>query len=363
MGQRSYQDFVVTTTGDTLRGNLIISGRAAVKLRQPGGGRAVFSPAEARSYGDKTGVIGLSQTVGVHGQPQFMVPLVQGPVSLFAGIDKQGDKAYFLQVPDTTYLIGISRQTAQLTFHRLLSDCSSLEFGTMQTQNRYPVTYQGLTRLIMDYNACTKPQETSRVVKSATNFKLSYGLKAGVNTGDFALSYEAYPGEVKDATGYQAGLFLEATNKTHFSLVLEAMYLALRGSYGPGIPSPSSPTYSRLIKIDYTQVQIPLLLRYTIGNHAVRPYVNGGVLYAMNISNQSVLMGRLAPTTTFSKESDIEGPAKYGLGLTGGTGMKIRLGALPELGLEVRYDYMRYNNFVLYNPKHTALRLDVSVGF
>jgi hypothetical protein len=328
------QDYIVTTAGDTLRGQILVSGKGkTVQLRQAGGQRIKFGPTEARSYGDAAGVMGVVQTVGPHGTPRFVRPLVQGPVSLYGGENSQGKKSYFLQIPDTTYLVEIPPQTAHLTFHRLLSGCKTLQFTSNETQRRYPIRYMGLSRLVMDYNACTQPQRPSRLIRSAAGLRLTYGLKAGLNVSDFGLSFDTYPAEQKQATGYQGGIFLRASNKTPFSLLLEANYTFLRSTYGPANYLNGPFSYNRTISIQYAQAQLPLLVRYTLGNGPVQPFLNAGGLYAINLSNKSVETERLTRPPFTKTQLPITTPEDGGFGFTAGAGTTIRYASLPELSL------------------------------
>lgn len=354
--QRPAQDYVVTTAGDTLRGRITVSfkGAGRVTLRQPGQPRARFSPAEARSYGDAVGVMGQSQAVGPRKTQQFMAPLVQGPVSLYGGYNANGAKRYFLQVPDTAYLVEIVPATAQLTFHQKLAGCSSLEFGSTAMHSRYPTNYAGLTRLVMQYNACTKPQQPSTLVKSPATVRIVRGLKAGVNVSGFALSYYAFPTPKTRSVGYQGGLFLRATNKTPFSIQVEALLSTLRSTYG-------QPSSARTVEVDYKQVQFPLLLRYTLGLGTVRPFVNAGALIGLNFDNKS--MDSYRSSSSPPRQDPITTLGTYGIGASAGIGATIRRTGLPELGVELRFDRMRYGNYVFFTPRHNSLRLDVSVGF
>ena len=336
----------------------------SIQLRRADGERIKLGPTEARSYGDAAGVMGVTRNVGPHGAPQFVVPLVQGPVSLYSGANSRGEGSYFLQVPDTTYLIEVKPEVAQLTFHRLLPGCATLQFGTNATQRRYPIRYSGLSRLVMDYNACSQPQRPSQLIKGAGGARFTYGLKAGLNVSDFELSFDPTPTEQKQATGYQAGLFLRASNKTRFSVQLEANYTYLRSTYGPvTVNNFGGSVLTRVVSIEYTQVQLPLLLRYTFGNGSIRPFLNAGGMFAINLSNKSVETERRSSQPPVESRQPITTPEDAGYGVTAGVGTTVRYASLPELSFEVRYDRLRYGNYVFFEPRHSSIHFDVSVGF
>jgi hypothetical protein len=236
-----------------------------------------------------------------------------------------------------------------------------MQFGTNATQRRYPTSYSGLSRLVMDYNACSQPQRPSQLVKGAGGVRFVYGLKAGFNASDFELSFDPSPAQQTRATGYQAGIFLRASNKTRFSLQLEANYTLLRSTYEPANNAGSIGT--RVVSIEYTQVQLPLLVRYTFGNGSMRPFLNAGGMFALNVNNKSVEAVKLSSRPLDEVRQPITTPEEIGLGVTAGAGTTIRYASLPELSFEVRYDRMQYGNYIYFRPQHTSIHFDVSVGF
>jgi Outer membrane protein beta-barrel domain len=320
-----------------------------------------FVASEIQSYGDQNGVLGKTLLVSPQQIPQLVRPLVTGPISLYSGRGADGKKGYFLQSPDSTYLVQIADPTAQLTLHRFLPSCPTLEFGTAKVQQRYPVNSVGLTRLTMEYNRCRHPQEPSNVQKHSDGIRLAYGIKAGINVSDFQLAYEPYPGERENRLGYQAGIFLRLYNKSRFSTIVEANYLSLRNKYRSST-STISLMEEREVTIDYQQIQIPVLLRYTGGSGMIRPYINAGILYGHNIRNTSadVLRRFSIPARVVNTPINM---AKYGVGWTAGIGTTIQRKNLPELGLEARYEQTKYAGYAYFTPIHTSVRLDVSIGF
>ncbi|MBD2769985.1 PorT family protein [Hymenobacter sp. BT664] len=211
----------------------------------------------------------------------------------------------------------------------------------------------------MDYNACTQPQRPSRLIKGAAGVRFAYGLKAGINVSNFAFPFNPSPAERKQAVGYQAGLFLRLSNKSRFSLLLEASYTHLRSTYeSANVPGSVFSTY--VVSIDYTQLQVPLLVRYTLGRGPIRPFLNAGGMFAINLNNKSVVTERdfsLPIERDFSQP--LTTPEDLGFGVTAGAGTTIRYASLPELSFELGYDSMRYGNYLLHNSIH----FDVSTSF
>ena len=354
--QKSPEDYLVTTAGDTLRGRIQQVGKHydKVRLRRAGTPPADFGPAEITSYGSTDGPIAVSRKVGAHGQPQFLVPLVAGTVRLFSGENDHAQRRFYLQPVDSATVVEVLPLTAQLTLARVLVGCPALEFGSDRLRNRYPYTTAGMSALVLAYNQCRQPQQPSTLVKRDNGLRISFGLKAGVNTSGFALSAFPYGGAQTSTTGYQGGVTLNVASHTPFSVQFEAVYIALRSEYEPqGTGANFISTH-----IHYSQVQVPVLLRYTFGHSKLRPYLNAGPSAGINFGNSSA-------NRYGSPASEINldlGTAAFGF--AGGGGVSVHQPSLPVLSLEVRFDEMiDYNHFVYYTPKHASLRLDFGIAF
>ncbi|WP_161599495.1 outer membrane beta-barrel protein [Hymenobacter nivis] len=358
---QSAPDYLVTTPGDTLRGRVQLIGKNYQKLNltRPGQPVQQFSAAEVLAYGNADGVARVSRLVGPQGAAQLLTPVVTGYVSLFSGQNTDGELRFYLQPADSAHVVEIAPATPELTYLRILPGCSSLAFGYGKVQVQYPYNRGGLTRLVNTYNACVRPQQASVAVKNPFKIRPSFGLKIGANASRFQLASASYGGEHQQFVGYQAGATLNLATRTRFSVQLEAVYLSLRSRYGPydvtayntGIPSNSLTT-----NVQYSQVQLPLLLRYTFGNGLCRPYLNAGPAYGRNFSNKST-------NSAGGIGSTVELPA-YSLGGVGGLGLVLARSGGPVLGLEARYDYMVGNKTMLSNtPIQQSARLDLSVTF
>ena len=358
LAQNSQPDYLVKANGDTLRGRvqLLGSGSSTVRLLRAGQPAADFSASEARSYGSAAGVGGVSKQVGPHGAPRFLTPLVAGYVSAYAGQNDEKEPRFYLQPADSTYAVEVSPGTAQLTYARQLVGCPQLEFGSNKIQSQYPYTSTGVSALVVAYNQCRFPQQATQRVQRDTGLRTSFGLKAGVNTSDFTVVSDDYRSSHTDALGFQAGVMLNVATRTHFSLQLEALYVKLQSSYSGGANSYNSGIQSNTLTthMRFSQLQVPLLLRYTAGHGKLRPYLNIGPSIARNFSNFSSYS--IPATLTTSREIPIE-LAPYSIGLAGGVGLNVQ-----RLSVELRYDRMVDNrDYISYTPKHTSLRLDIGV--
>ncbi|WP_055562267.1 porin family protein [Hymenobacter sp. AT01-02] len=364
--QRSAPDYIVTTAGDTLRGRIQIFGpqNQMVRLFREGAATAEFSPTEVRSYGDRSGQLGVSISVGPQGAPQFVVPLVQGYVSLYSGENERGKSHFFLQPADSAYLVPVPPTTARLAYLRVLSGCPSLDFAYSTTEKRYPYTEIGLKRLVTAYNECRQPQQTSRTLRN-TSARVAVGLKAGLNSSSFKYADDRYVGSHTNTIGYQAGVMFHLGSKTQFSVQGEVSYVALRSVYGPvNFPNGyAAYTTLRTLTVHYSQIQVPILFRYSFGHQNLRPYVNAGPVYGLNFQNKS---------TDSYQDSDKPAPntraytvaGSNSFGLSGGAGLLWQGTSFPNLSLEVRYEKMLdATGFYRSAPSHESLRLDLGIWF
>lgn len=353
-----------------MRGHIQLSGKGynTVRIARPGVPQAQFGPAEIQSYGTKGRSMKVSKVSGTGATPQFMLPLVEGYVSLYRGENAQGQKRYFLQQPGGAQLTEIEPLNNQLTLARALSGCATLDFGTDEFQRRYRYTTEGMTRLVMDYNTCRQPTQPSTVSRRPSGVRASLGLKAGVNVSRFDVQAQAYAGlgQQRDALGYQAGAMLNIATLTPFSVQMEATYMTLNSSYGPyeayagNIGYPSN-THS--LRIKYSQVQVPVLLRYSFGHGMLRPYLNAGPTVGFNFKNSSA---DTYPSTSTGLIAEPVQLGKSALGFAAGAGLTINNAPLPGLSLEIRYDRLGESTgsteYFSNLNRHSSLRFEVGIS-
>ena len=155
MGQ-SGPDYVVTATGDTLRGQVQLIGKNFQKINLTRAGQPVqqFGAAQVAAYGNANGVARVSKPVGARGPAQLLAPVVKGYVSLYSGQNTDGELRFYLQPADSAHVVEIAPATPELTYLRTLPGCPSLAFGYGKIQAQYPYNRGDLTRLVNTYNAC-----------------------------------------------------------------------------------------------------------------------------------------------------------------------------------------------------------------
>ena len=368
--QSAKQDYIVTTIGDTLRGRIQLSGKNGdlVRLARSGASLTAFGPAEAQSYGTSAGPMRVSKKSGVDAKPQFMLPLVEGYVRLYKAENEQSEKRYYLQLPGSAYVTEVEAVNNQLTLARSLPGCDALNFGTDEFQRRYAYSTDGMTRLVMAYNTCREPTKPSSISKRPSGLRASVGIKAGVNVSSFDVQAQAYAGlgQQRDALGYQAGVTLNISALTHVSAQVEATYMTLNATFGPYEAYASNvgfPSNSHTLRIKYSQIQVPFLLRYKFGNGVWRPYLNAGPTLGINFGNSSA---DTYPSTASGVVTEPVEVGKTALGMTAGGGVAIRAAA-SLISLELRYDRLGEStgttDYFSNLNRHESLRFDVGIAF
>lgn len=362
-------DFVVKASGDTVRGKIRKMAREEEPaiLLHDGTRQVSFSSADVSSYGEVNGPVFVKKRVGPQQQPVFLRPLIVGYLSLYSKTAGEVTR-FYLQPRDSAYAIEVVPATAQLTFHRLLGECPGLNLGTEQGRQRYPYTYQGMRRLVQDYNTCRMPEQPMLFVAPGTGWTVRWGLKAGINRTTFTEYEEVVESRANARNlGYQLGGTVHFQRRSHFSFQLEAMLLLLRGVSTPADVYTGTTLYSQTASVDikYFQLQIPLLLRYRFGNKNLQPYVNAGLSAGINGGKSTTLINRYQYANRLeTKETLQEKPDPLSFGYAAGLGVLFNPAAGPAFSLEARMDHMidRLRNSY-YRPRHTSLRLDLGIVF
>ncbi|GAB3296595.1 hypothetical protein GCM10027348_19060 [Hymenobacter tenuis] len=310
------------------------------------------------AYGDKTGVILVSHPIEARGTRQFMVPLLEGPVNLYSGSHKDGGTRFYIQPHDSAFVVEVAPATPRLAYIRVLSDCPSLDFTQSNIELRYRYSPLGVTTLVQEYNKCRYPQQSSKPISYPRGNYFQVGIKAGLHTTRFEFS-DIGPSQKQQEflLSYHAGLFFLFSSKRHLAMQLETVYMATAGGYGPvDVFNGYAPyTTTRTYSLRYSQLQVPLLLRYTGYGTGIRPYVNVGPLFSMNFNHRSEDILQNSNRTTPSK-TPLKTPDGGSLGAAAGVGVLIKRSSLPELSVEARIDRM-------IEYRQTAIRLDVGVVF
>jgi len=370
--QQSRQDYVVTTAGDTLRGRIQLTGRSAtvVRLHQQNQPTITYSAADLRSYGIGHTPLRVSLPVGrATGQPQLLVPIVSGYVCLYAGKNPATTQLrYYLQPADSAYVVEVPPATALLTYARLLSACPDLNIGSNSFNAHYGYTRSGLVALTTDYNRCL--QKPSNICHAPSGVRTQFGVKGGIGfptfypIGEDVYAQIVFGRDAQAKSSYQAGAVLVFTTRSHWGLQLEGNYLRLAGTYPfPTQAALNQGNYLGLygVKLRYSQLQVPLMVHYTLGYRALMPYLNLGPSLTVAVDNRSTKQLFDAKGSLASEQPYSVGGSAAILGGAAGAGVLFRPAGWPALMLESRYDFLL--DYFGNNTLTKSLRLEAGILF
>ena len=200
---QSLSGYVVTTDGDTLRGNVREKSDGSLRLSGAGQTR-IYTAAQLRGYGLGHGPVTRSRPVQLaDGSADFLfvVPLVEGPISLYT---RANDRGLLLRHRSDT-LLELTASNWHLAFNRYLHDCPALDPAGRE-QLTLPFSTDNLKKLVTRYNQCVQPDWKPRKLPRASVWQRYHGAYGGVvavrhTPGETPLPEPGYAG-----TGYQAGL-------------------------------------------------------------------------------------------------------------------------------------------------------------
>lgn len=360
--QNTLTGYVVTTSGDTLRGEVKSFGSSFGKVRliRAGQPSVDYGPEAVRSYSVSDGTVRVSRTVRHQGTARFFEPLLLGPMSVYLGKSADAQTRFYLQSSDSTSLAEIPPLDFILFYARELQGCTELanDIGSASFMHAYPYTSAGVVALVTRYNKCRFPQQAiQRVTKTAIS-RVSFNLKAGLNLSDYAFApFADTDGAHTDFGGYYAGAGIEVKTRSHFSGVAELLYSTSRSTYKlaekpNGIPADSYDEHIR-----FSQLQLPIMLRYTIGRGVFQPFLNGGLALGLNFGNQSTFAVPISTTTTQAVPLSI---ATTCAGPTFGAGFSLHSTSFPTLQAQARYQQLSISSAI---TNQSQLQFDLGISF
>lgn len=348
--QRPVKGFVVTTTGDTIYGELYQSERDArqqiIHLKPTDGDAVTYSATTIKSTGRKGYASVESRTYGSNHTPILAEPVIKGPLTLYKSYEETGqdprvspDIRYFLQFPDSTDLAQIDPGNLTLSLTKLLGDCSTM--NVVERLTNHPKSYNStqLSRFVKDYTSC-RFKSTTYKAKPYKGWYTSWGIKAGLNQGQLKAPETFINLGGVDFTrtnSWQAGIFANLAYWNGFSVQAEADLVQFKGDHiRPVYSGTSLYSITRTAHLELQLVRVPVMLRYQIGHGLIRPYLMAGPHIGYNISHSAFIRDQRSDQATTS-ERLVVWPDKFASGLQGGVGIYVALPNLPGISLESMY--------------------------
>lgn len=344
--------YIVQPAGDTLRGEVDYRGeqrntRLCSFRPAPGAAPTDYRPEQLRGYGFADSK--RYQTRQLAGSPPvavFAQVLVGGKVSLFRLTDNDGREVYYagtapteplrlLQQRDTV----ISQNVRQRVYpfrnvlRGLMLDCPAVQAQLARTE----LLESQLVKVFTTYNSCVGVAPQLAVKRST---KVSVMLLGGVHRA--SLKHLPYGDEKMTSQftpTFGAGIQFSPGRFNHkLSVLLQALYVQQKFDHSYQTPGEGlflGEQVQRSVHVDLAAVHIPAMLRYTLPRGAVRPYVQVGALFALNMRAEGSTSTTTPRFNSVSTQEIEMRSTNYGL-LLAGAGVLIPVGKAGGLQLEVR---------------------------
>ncbi|ARK08959.1 hypothetical protein A6C57_00775 [Fibrella sp. ES10-3-2-2] len=333
--------YVVTTKGDTLRGEVRDRDNASVWFRSKQDGND-------RQYTPET--IG---TYKAEGQPAvrsakwldndvpvqtFVKEISTGRVSLFELIKPEERLTHAIRLPDGAF-IPLRKSMALLILNQHLTGCSDPAVKRLLSIQLYYFSRSYFERVITAYNQCIEPQRSAPAVSR----KLAYeaGILAGVaaNSWFYGASQASFKPIWNPNGAYSTqytgvtGLFFTLAPRKKLSLGVEIQYTSVLTEKTVAINNTLDPTDSRTRFYSFKEqyFTMPITARYVIMSvKSVRLYAKAGGSMAYKFNVGGVYSG--------DNLTNVPIPIKSGLGLGYllGAGAELPLTNKRHLLIELR---------------------------
>jgi hypothetical protein len=378
--------YLVTSQGDTLRGQLTVprlATRHGVTLRtsaqatrhfeaqelrvvQLPDGRQLIRRALAAGRNPNTGAVD-SATV-------LLQPLVAGAATLYrydAAADPQSQTAQeasgaiqYLVELSSHNLVRLRPATYQTTLAALLKDCPAVAEAVPRTTFDPAKLADLLLRYTTQCHAST-PAHDYRPIQPPNPLRLLVSLRAGVQQGKLFYEYGGPLAQTnaQATTAAVVGLELRLANAGPWSLTSGLQYLWHRNETASVQPARLGTTNvgQPLVlpaAVSVQQLQVPVLVRYTLGKRPLQPYLAAGPTFGFYYRNQTqfsyTTLTYVGGTPSYYREDVVEeAVVRSGVSthfVVGGSlraGLRFKMGARLAPLLEVQYNAGRDSS---YNP-------------
>ena len=307
--------YLVTAQGDTLRGQVVaprLATRQGVTLHAAAPAAQHFEVRELRAVQLADGrylvrralAAGRNASTGVVDSLAVLLqPLVAGAAILYrydaapdaqsqAADEASGAPQYFIEL-DSRNLVRLRPATYRTTLAALFKDCPALTDAVLRTT----LAPDKLADLVLRYNTLChagQPVRDYRAPQVANPLRLLVSLRAGGQQGK--LFYE-HGGPLAQAsaqatTAAVVGLELRLANAGPWSVSSGVQYLWLRNETAPGQPARLGTTNAGQpltlpAAVSVQQLQVPVLLRYTLGRRLLQPYLAAGPTFGFYFNNRT----------------------------------------------------------------------------
>jgi hypothetical protein len=220
----------------------------------------------------------------------------------------------------------------------LTQECPSLRSRI----ERLNLNQKDLTLLVESFNSCVGSSVSFKSTKPW--FRVIPGISVGAISTAFNYEEDRFPASYSNDFTYTIGFDLELNSpRLHEYLSFYAgLFYAKNRFFSSQEESPGVIVSRHDITMEFSQVTIPLTIRYTFPERKITPFFNVGMVpIFINVIENSWRLESERNNIIYSEDFIPFNLTKNNMGLTGGFGLKKRVGEKYRLRAEFRYELFR----------------------
>lgn len=372
------EGYVITNEGDTLLG--YVNYREGLKIflvcefrKTPSSESIEYHPEQIRAYRFKDDKLIVSRKLVLDENPPkhyFMEVLVDGSLTLYQYRDR-----YFVGKADSieheltnvrseTYINGkrMSKESGQfkgiLMF--MTRDCPEQKKSIETAQ----FNQREMTTIVENYNDCVGTSISYKAKKAW--FIAIPGITSGVNSTSFSYDNDRIPSDFSNDMTYTVGVDFElkAPRVNEYFSVYTGIFYVKNKFFSYMEETPYVVVYRHEVTLEYSQVKVPITVRYTFPERNITPYFNVGfVPVFLKMTENSWRAESERNNIVYSEDVSPFTMSKKNAGLMGGIGVKKKMGNKYNLRAELRYEMFQLRGATPYvdNTKIQNFQLLFSV--
>lgn len=305
-----------------------------------------YSPYEIDEYGFQKGSYYKAFTFSFGGRQErfFFERLVEGNINLYY-IITNSEKRYYMFDNKLLELTEIPKTFVEynVLLKNYVGDC-------VQSVKNIPfvkIRKNNLTRFFQDFNTC----------KNRPLPRMRYGFSIGISTYNFSVAKDGIDQSLPNhlnGSNFLVGSFLDIpinTSNLSFHPIFDLEKIGVNQVFNSG--------NSNDVVINSTSINVPLLLRYSILQNKITPYLQLGPVYSRNIRNKSTIYEYESTGNTIDIEVHNSTVLQKNLGgFSVGSGLISNYGSKHSWFLELNYIKLYNLNTPdrLYNRSEISLK-------
>ncbi len=280
--------YLVTTTGDTVKGEVREQNSQLIQFRQNDKSTPQdYTPAQVASYyTDNTNRVSVHLKEDGRTNSYFMYELLNGYVSLYRLFSPEGRLTHALRLPDNTF-VPLRGKLSLLMLTNSLKECSNPGFTRLLSPQSFYVSDITLKRIVSTYNTCVKPGQVTN--QSTPKKKLGYELGLSVSavqnrwiygrSGQMNATYYDPSGSYSPTYTAAVGGFFTIAPRKRLSVSIELLASWYSGNRNVPLTDPLEPTKKayRLYSFKESYLSLPITARYVFIDKRTRWYIKAGL--------------------------------------------------------------------------------------